>query len=88
MAYAGRYASEDIPDGTDRYRFPKRFLKSLELYNLHRAVELRKRYLVIVEGYWSAIRLNEAGSRIDQLADKRLGGSSAEGENDTRPTLH
>jgi len=61
MAYAGRYAAEDIPDGTDRYRFPKRFLKSLELYNLHRAVELEKRYLVIVEGYWSAIRLNEAG---------------------------
>ena len=78
MAYAGRYASEDIPEGTDRYRFPKRFLKSLELYNLHRAVALKKRYLVIVEGYWSAIRLNEAGIPAAALMGTSL--SPAQGE--------
>jgi len=78
MAYAGRYASEDIPDGTDRYRFPKRFLKSLELYNLHRAVALKKRYLVIVEGYWSAIRLNEAGIPAAALMGTSLSPTQAE----------
>lgn len=78
LAYAGRYASEDIPDGTDRYRFPKRFLKSLELFNLHRAVELRKRYLVIVEGYWSAIRLNEAGIPAGALMGTSLSPAQAE----------
>lgn len=78
LAYAGRYADEDIPDGTDRYRFPKRFLKSLELYNLHRAVELKKRYLVIVEGYWSAIRLNEAGIPATALMGTSLSPAQAE----------
>ena len=78
MAYAGRYASEDMPDGTDRYRFPKRFLKSLELYNLHRAVELRKRYLIIVEGYWSAIRFNEAGIPAAALMGTSLSTAQAE----------
>jgi len=78
MAYAGRYASDDIPEGTDRYRFPKRFLKSLELYNLYRAVELRKRYLVIVEGYWSAIRLNEAGIPAAALMGTSLSHAQAE----------
>ena len=78
MAYAGRYASEDIAEGTDRYRFPKRFLKSLELYNLHRAVELRKRYLVIVEGYWSAIRFNEAGIPAAALMGTSLSPAQAE----------
>jgi len=78
LAYAGRYADEDIPDGTDRYRFPKRFLKSLELYNLHRAVELRKRYLVIVEGYWSAIRLNEAGVPAVALMGTSISPTQAE----------
>ena len=78
MAYAGRYASEGIPNGIDRYRFPKRFLKSVELYNLHRAVELKKRYLVIVEGYWSAIRLNEAGIPAAALMGTSLSASQAE----------
>lgn len=67
VAYVGRYANEHIPDKIDRYRFPKRFLKSLELYNIHRAMTLDKRYLVLVEGYWSAIRLLEAGIPVVAL---------------------
>jgi len=67
VAYVGRYANEHIPDKVDRYRFPKRFLKSLELYNLHRAITLEKRHLVLVEGYWSAIRLHEAGIPVVAL---------------------
>ena len=61
VAYAGRYANDEIPSGVDRYRLPKKFHKSLVLYNLHRAKELGKRYLVLVEGFWSAMRLHRAG---------------------------
>ena len=61
VAFAGRYASEEIPAGVERYRLPKKFHKSLVLYNLHRAKELGKKYLVLVEGFWSAMRLHRAG---------------------------
>ena len=61
VAYAGRYAKEDVPDGTLRYRLPKTFFKSLVLYNLHRAKEFEKRHVVIVEGFWSAVRLHRDG---------------------------
>ena len=61
VAYVGRYASENIPDEEARYKLPSTFYKSLELYNLHRAIQIGKRHLVIVEGYWSAIRLHQAG---------------------------
>jgi DNA primase len=61
VAYAGRYASDELPAGVERYRLPKKFHKSLVLYNLWRAKELGKRHLVVVEGYWSAIRLHREG---------------------------
>lgn len=67
VAYAGRYADEELPANTERYRLPKKFHKSLELYNLHRAAQLKKSYIVLVEGYWSAIRLNEAGIPVAAL---------------------
>jgi len=82
VAYVGRYANEHIPGKVDRYRFPKRFLKSLELYNIHLAMTLEKRYLVLVEGYWSAIRLHEAGFKfVTQLLDGDDAGRSAAKEN-------
>jgi len=61
VAYAGRYANEEVPKGTERYKLPKRFLKSLVLFNLHRASEIGGRHLTIVEGYWSAMRLHLLG---------------------------
>lgn len=61
VAYAGRYASDELPENTERYRFPKKFRKSLELWNIHRAAAFFKRHLTLVESYWSAIRLQEAG---------------------------
>ena len=67
VAYAGRYADQEIPSGTERYRLPKKFHKSLVLFNLHRAKELGKRHLVIVEGYWSAIRLHREGIPVAAL---------------------
>lgn len=61
VAFTGRWPSDEVPDGTERYKLPAKFYKSLELYNLHRAKSLGKRYVVVVEGYWSAIRLHRAG---------------------------
>ena len=63
VAYAGRWPEEVLPEGTTRYRFPNGFRKSLELYNLHRAIALLEEQstMFIVEGFWSTIRLHEAG---------------------------
>ena len=61
VAYVGRYASRDVPEGTMRYKMPSNFHKSLELFNIHRAKELKKRHVVVVEGYWSVMRLHSAG---------------------------
>jgi len=61
VAFSGRYANEPVPQGTERYKLPKQFQKSLELFNLHRAIAMKKRYVIVVEGYWSVIRLHQAG---------------------------
>ena len=59
IAFAGRYADENVPEDTPRYKLPKGFHKQLELFNLHRARELNTKYIVIVEGYWSTARLHQ-----------------------------
>jgi DNA primase len=58
VAYAGRWALEptDLPAGEEKYKLPKGFHKSLELFNLHRAKACR--HLYVVEGYFGAIRLH------------------------------
>ena len=70
VAYAGRWADDEpVPEGEGKYKLPKGFEKSLELYNVHRAAELARtmrapaagRLCVLVEGYWSAIRLHLLG---------------------------
>lgn len=58
VAFAGRYAEDDVPETVPRYRLPKAFKKGLELYNIHRANEFASRHVVIVEGFWSAMRLH------------------------------
>jgi DNA primase len=55
IAYAGRWAAEDIPEGRPRYLLPRGFQKQLVLFNLHRVKDQRS--LVIVESYWSVFRL-------------------------------
>lgn len=61
VAYAGRYANDEMPSDQIKYKLPKGFEKSLELFNLHRAAAMGKSYVVIVEGYWSVFRLHAAG---------------------------
>jgi DNA primase len=57
VAYAGRWVGpqEELPEGEERYKLPKGFCKNLELWNLHRVRHCR--HLVVVEGYFGAIRL-------------------------------
>ena len=57
VAYAGR----SIDDREPRYRFPRGFHKSLELYNLHRAVKTKGREVIVVEGFFDCLQVHQAG---------------------------
>jgi DNA primase len=63
VAYAGRWPGNP-PDGTPKYRLPTGFRKSLELFNLDRAIqEPADKPLVIVEGFFDAVKLHQNGCR-------------------------
>ena len=59
--------------GQEKYQLPKGFHKSLELFNLHRVKACR--HLVVVEGFFGAMRLH--GLRVPSVA---LMGSSISDE--------
>src|SRR5207248_2242374 len=64
VAYAGRWPGE--PPGRDvpKYMLPPGFRKGLELFNLDRAIkEPAHKPLVIVEGFFDAIKLHQHGFR-------------------------
>jgi DNA primase len=63
LAYAGRWAEAQVPESTPRYLLPTGFEKQSVLFNLHRlpAMEERTEPVVIVESYWSAMRVHELG---------------------------
>lgn len=65
VAYTGRWRSEAVPEGETKYLFPPRFNKLRELYNLHRLGKAR--HIVIVEGFFSAIRLHQLGVPVVAL---------------------
>jgi DNA primase len=57
VAYAGR-----APDGQPpKYKLPAGFRKSLELFNLPRAIATGARTVILVEGYFDCIRVHQAG---------------------------
>ena len=61
VAYAGRWPGET---DKEKYLFPKGFKKSLELFNLDRAVkEPADKPLVIVEGFFDCMILYQLGCR-------------------------
>lgn len=63
VGYAGRWPG-DPPSDTPKYRLPKGFRKSAEVFNLHRALkEPADRPLVIVEGFFDVFRLWQLGHR-------------------------
>ncbi len=66
IAYSGRWASDSLPDDTARYLLPKGFEKSKVLFNLNRVIGMREAHpdlntVVIVEGFWSVMRLHSEG---------------------------
>jgi DNA primase len=63
VAYAGRWPGEP-PEGTPKYKLPQGFRKSLELFNIERAIkEPPEKPLVIVEGFFGAMKLHQLGCR-------------------------
>ena len=65
VGYAGRGLKENDIAKRGKWLFPKGFGKRFELFNQHRCVDKMRENpeapLVIVEGFWSAIRLHAAG---------------------------
>jgi DNA primase len=63
IAYCGRWLGEP-PVPEPKYKLPRGFRKSLELFNLHRAKQADARLpLVVVEGYFGCMRVWQAGHR-------------------------
>ena len=64
VAYAGRFPGEPPDENTPKYKLPQGFRKSQELFNIDRAVkEPADKPLVIVEGFFDAIKLHQHGCR-------------------------
>lgn len=74
VAYAGRGLKDNDIRKRGRWLLPKNFRKSLELFNQHRAVEMNiaEHGLVVVEGFWSAIRWHQAGQPAVALMGAEL----------------
>ncbi len=63
VAYAGRWPGEPAED-TPKYKLPQGFRKSLELFNIDRAIkEPSELPLVIVEGFFGTMTLHQHGCR-------------------------
>lgn len=63
LAYAGRWPGTP-PDDTPKYKLPAGFKKSMELFNLHRAIkESPEQRLILVEGFFDCMKLHQNGYR-------------------------
>jgi DNA primase len=61
VAYAGRWPGV-APDQRPRYKVPRGFRKSLEVFNLHRAMTADPGLpLIVVEGYFGCMKIWQAG---------------------------
>lgn len=70
VAYAGRWVSGELPEGEEKYKLPPGFKKSIVLYNLHRVKEQER--LVVVEGFFSVMRLHTLGVSAVALMGRSL----------------
>jgi DNA primase len=57
VAYAGRAVNGEEP----KYRFPAGFRKSQVLFNLDRAMQTGSRNVIVVEGFFDALKVHQAG---------------------------
>jgi DNA primase len=76
VAYAGRTIDGSEP----RYRVPGGFHKSLELFNLHRAIEGSNAggRVVVVEGFFDCMKVSQAGFTCVALMGSSLSETQAE----------
>jgi len=77
VAYAGRLPGNQ---GVPKYLLPAGFRKSLELFNLHRAIQAEPSDpFIIVEGFFGCLKLWQAGfRRVVSLMGSRLSEAQAE----------
>ena len=61
IAYGGRAVDETLANEQGKYRLPDGFKKSSVLFNLHRAREHTARGLIVVEGFFDAMTVHQAG---------------------------
>jgi hypothetical protein len=57
VAYAGRAVNREEP----KYRFPAGFRKSQVLFNLDRAMQTGDNHVIVVEGFFDALKVHQAG---------------------------
>ena len=63
VAYAGRWPGQP-PNPDEKYRLPKGFRKSLEVFNLHRIAQTdQAKPLIVVEGFFDCMKLWQAGQQ-------------------------
>ncbi|HEY6345025.1 MAG TPA: toprim domain-containing protein [Bryobacteraceae bacterium] len=63
VAYAGRAVNGEEP----KYRFPAGFRKSQVLFNLDRAMQTGGRNVIVVEGFFDALKVHQAGHPVVAL---------------------
>ena len=94
VAYSGRWSSDDLDDqglyrdakGDEqpRYKLPTGFQKQLELFNLHRVInqfevlQPETRSIVMVEGFWSTLRLSSFTGYSDHASNDDRNQSNAD----------
>jgi DNA primase len=77
IGYSGRWVDGQPPPGVPRYLLPKGFEKSRVLFNLNRVLSNCPDTVVIVEGFWSVLRLHAAGLPVvstfgDSISDAQV----------------
>jgi DNA primase len=63
LGYAGRILDPERVSRDRKWNWPPRYPKSQLLYNWHRAQSHRASGLIVVEGFWSVMKLAQAGYR-------------------------
>jgi len=61
IAYAGRRLKATDGRELGKYKFPSGFRKELVLYNFHRALLHEEEGLILVEGFFSVVKLHQLG---------------------------
>jgi len=61
VAYAGRALGAELAKEEGKYKLPAGFLKGQVVFNLHRAKEHAGKGLVVVEGFFDAMNVHQAG---------------------------